>query len=455
MIALLRNRRGSVSPLLALMLIPLIGAMSIGAEASSWFLIKRAAQTAADAAVLAAASNGCDPSAACYTDYKTPSFSDEAKAVAARYNFPNGSYNTTVTAADNQTCPSPSTATNCYQVTITKLVPISLVNIVGYKGNGGSISGAPAEKIVVTAMASYATPLDPCMLATANTQPAHGNNSSFQLNGSANFDAGGCVLYSNGSATCNGHNGGFGDTITVSTTDKNCGTKQITGAGTFTDPFTSQLKNNPLKNCTAISSPSADGTTLNWSTAQCVTITGNFTIPAGSAGTKATTNTPGTVLVINNGNLVLNGNFTVANSGLTIVFTGTAGGAPGFITGNGTIDYGAPSSGAWSGFAIYQDPAMTSPTNQVYSGNSPTFDITGLVYAPYTNLTFQGAINHETKSSVIAGGGYACLSVVASNFTTSGTGSIFANPTSQCDRAGVSGLIPSPDSVLVRQALVQ
>ena len=148
------------------------------------------------------------------------------------------------------------------------------------------------------------------------------------------------------------------------------------------------------------------------------------------------------------GDLAVNGTLTAApGQGMTIVFTGVSG-AAGFITGSGTIDFGAPTSGPWSGVALYQNPALTSASNVTYSGNSPTFNITGLIYAPYASMTFSGAINHQTK-------GYACLAFYVDSLLINGAGSIFNNPTRQCFEAGLSGLPSAPDVMAVRQALVQ
>jgi hypothetical protein len=49
------------------------------------------------------------------------------------------------------------------------------------------------------------------------------------------------------------------------------------------------------------------------------------------------------------------------------------------LTGNGTLDIAAPTSGAWSGIAVYQDPALTTNVNISYAGNNPTWNITGLI----------------------------------------------------------------------------
>jgi hypothetical protein len=112
----------------------------------------------------------------------------------------------------------------------------------------------------------------------------------------------------------------------------------------------------------------------------------------------------GAVLVIENGQLDTSG-FTLATtkgSGLTVVFSGNNSGsythAP---TGGGTLDITAPTSGAWKGVAIYQDPNLTSGVNISAAGNSPTWDITGLVYLPHSSVTFSGAVNKSSKRTTL------------------------------------------------------
>ena len=76
------ERRGSVSPMLTLMIIPLVGMLGMATEASSWFFAQRSMQAAADAAVMAAATNGCDGNQASCIDAKTPYYDVEARSVA-------------------------------------------------------------------------------------------------------------------------------------------------------------------------------------------------------------------------------------------------------------------------------------------------------------------------------------------------------------------------------------
>src|SRR6185436_1044874 len=109
-----------------------------------------------------------------------------------------------------------------------------------------------------------------------------------------------------------------------------------------------------------------------------VQLTGDVTIDAPSTA----------VLVIENGQLDTNG-FTIRTadgSQLTIVFSGDNSGTYSHIpTGGGTMDIQAPKSGPWSGVAMYQDPSLTSGIDMSEAGNSPTWDITGLVYLPHAD----------------------------------------------------------------------
>ena len=146
--------------------------------------------------------------------------------------------------------------------------------------------------------------------------------------------------------------------------------------------------------------------------------------------------------MIENGQLDTNGFSltTSSGSGLTIIFSGTTSGsyihAP---TGGGTLDIAAPTSGPWSGVAIYQDPALTSGVDISAAGNSPTWDITGLVYLPHSSVTFSGAVNKSSN-------GHSCFVLISDNITINGTGSILAN--GGCFTAGL--VMPESRGPLVR-----
>src|SRR5258705_9396150 len=52
------DQRGTVSVIMGFLIIPLVGALGIGFEVSNWYMNGRGMQNAADAAALAAATNG-------------------------------------------------------------------------------------------------------------------------------------------------------------------------------------------------------------------------------------------------------------------------------------------------------------------------------------------------------------------------------------------------------------
>src|SRR5262249_30035319 len=122
------DQRGVAVLLVALALPALIGMMGLAAETSYWYMHQRAMQNAADAAAIAAATAGAGNGSS--------SYQPEAKAVAARFGFTDGSGNITVTALN------PSTATNCtsgcYTVKVQDKVPLFVSKVVHYGGTNNS-----------------------------------------------------------------------------------------------------------------------------------------------------------------------------------------------------------------------------------------------------------------------------------------------------------------------------
>jgi hypothetical protein len=145
-----------------------------------------------------------------------------------------------------------------------------------------------------------------------------------------------------------------------------------------------------------------------------------------------TTPAAGTVLVIRNGQLDTNGYTirTASGSAVTIVFSGdNSSGYTHAPTGGGTIDIAAPTTGSWSGVALYQDPNLTSGVDISEAGNKPTWNITGLVYLPHSSVIFSGAVNKSSN-------GQSCFVMVVDNVTINGTGSILSQQ--GCAQAGLT-----------------
>ena len=430
--AALRDERGNIAILSALALPVLFGALGLGFETANWRQTEQLAQHAADSAAVAAASNA------------SPSYAAEAKAIAAQYGFQDGVNGVTVTATNAAACPTGGA--NCYSVTITKPVPLVLSPIVGYQGDVVMSGGAAGKALAATSVSVQSkSPRTYCVLALASS----GAQQGIRTNGAPFANLNGCDVMSNSDAVCNGHdlNAAHGDAHGASS---GCGASQDSDLDVVDDPYLSLAANIPANPChTYPQKP-----TKRWDPA----------LPAGNklsgpvylSGTtvfcgdvqltddvSVTTGAPGAVIVIENGQLDSNGHTfrTLSGSGVTVIFSGTEGHcatsythAP---TGGGTFDIAAPTSGTWSGVALYQDPRLTSGVDISAAGNSPTWDISGLVYTPHASVTFSGAVNKASN-------GLGCFALVADNVTINGTGSILSE--GQCDAAGLTmptGQVPS------------
>lgn len=435
----LRREDGNIGPLGALMIIPLVGALSLAIEGGNWYLTQRSMQHAADSAALAAATNGD-------VGYLT-----EAQSVGARYGYANGALNTTVDATDAAPCPAPSTETNCYRVTISRPVPLYMMGIVGFSGDT-VIGDRRAQTVVAQAVARpRGRGENYCLIGLSSSGEA------IRINGGPNVDLAGCDMFSNSNLRCNGANSDtgvyYGDAVGAST----CGQEQRGGQEPLADPFSHLSANPPIPDNPCTTYPQgAAGPTLSTSTswASAVKMCGDTRLTTDVNVTAANS-----ILVVYNGHLDLNGHRlqTSGSGSLTVIFSGvsTTGGSttyshfPVNSTGTGALDIAAPNTGALSGVALLQDGRLTGNKNKldmVYKGNDPTLLIQGLIYMPNGNFQINGAINLKTD-------GLSCIGIVAKTILVSGTGSIFDNPTEECREAGL--VTPTVPGTSNRLRLVQ
>lgn len=282
--------------------------------------------------------------------------------------------------------------------------------------------------------------------------------------------------YVNSTATCNGSNllATYGIAVGTNGGGAGCGNKQISNyptpdtnpgcptSATCATGYNQYLANSGIS-ATALGKCSGSYPQYAKKTGYPTTISNLSQLQSFSSGgttyyvacgdtqlSSNITSPPGnTVIVVENGNLdsgssTLSTN-SAAGSGLTVVFSGTAdtksvtyGHAP---TGNGTFDIDAPTTGNWSGVAFYQDPSLTGTgVNVSYAGNSPTWNITGLVYMPNSSMTISGAVNKSAH-------GADCMVTIAASVLINGTGSIYSQTPdgSGCKQAGLNqptALIP-------------
>lgn len=410
---LVRNENGAIAPMTALMMIPIVGAISYAVELGSWQYMQRSAQNAADSAALAAAIVNSDTGT---------TSEQEALSAARKFNFINGVNGVTVTSAVT-TCPAEVTAgSTCHEAIISTSMPISFAGILGLSGSQ-EIS-ARAVAVAAGGGAGGALTNDVCVWTLSN----------LQTNGTPDANLSGCSALSNGNMTCTG-NGLHADYAvaggTVSGTCSEGSENNVSGSTDLpTDPYASLASNIPANSCSSYSQNSMSGSGTG-----VIKYCGDVKLTS-----DVTLTGTGTQLVIYNGRLDLNRHTlkTAAGASATVIFTGTNGGTyqhypvdNGIGSGSGVIEIEAPTNDGnpWKGIAVYQDPAITTGVDFTYSGNKPAWKITGVIYLPKATVTFSGIVDK-------ADDGAQCQILVAYNATLNGTGKIIGD-VSGCADAGI------------------
>jgi Flp pilus assembly protein TadG len=437
LVSLHTDRRGTVAVMMGLLFPVLLGGLGLGFEISNWYLRTRAMQNAADAAVMAAASNS------------ESNYNVEAAAVAAHYGFVNGTDNVTVAASNNATCPAGANINPpCYSVTISSIVPLFLSQFVGYSGDT-TLNGAPEKTLTSAAIAVQTTIQQPlCLLSLSQS------GQGIRANGAPNSNFTGCSVMSDSASTCNGSNLQANYGLAHDSND-GCGTKQKSNIPIVSDPYSALAINIPANTCglgtTAYpQEPSKKidpplPASQRWSGSKSfsgdVQMCGDVQL-TGDVVITTPDNLTGAVLVIENGQLDLNGHTlsTANGSAVTIVFSGTAGNYTHAPTDNstgqgGVLNIQAPSSPSapFPGVAIYQDPGLKSGVDITYKGNNPAWDITGAVYLPNSNVQISGDVNKSSN-------GADCFVMVTNTILINGTSNIYQQSPNGagCKQAGLN-----------------
>lgn len=452
LLGLRTDQRGGVAIIMGLLFPVLLAGLGFGFEISNWYLRSRAMQNAADAAVMAAASNGED------------NFNVEAAAVAAHYGFVDGTSNVSVAASNNAPCPEGADVTSsCYSVTISSMVPLYLSQLVGYVGDLTS-NGVRQKLLTSAAIAVQTTIQQPlCLLALSR------NGTALRTNGAPNSNFNGCSVMSDSKATCNGSDLKANYGLAAGSND-GCGVKKKSNIPVVDDPYAKMAINIPANNCgtganaypqepTKHSDPPLPATNT-WSGSQSISgvkqMCGDVQL-TGDAVISTPDNLIGAVIVIYNGQLDLNGKTlsTANGSAVTIVFSGTSNSTnyahvpSDNSTGHGgVLNIQAPSSpqALFPGIAIYQDPNISNGVDITYKGNNPAWDITGGVYLPNSNVTMNGDVNKSSN-------GADCFVMVANTVLINGTSNIYQQSpyAAGCKLAGLNvptATIPSRSQLL-------
>jgi hypothetical protein len=431
------DERGGIAVMMGLMFPVLLAGLGLGFEISNWYLKTRSMQNAADAAAIAAASNGED------------NYNIEAAAVAAHYGFVDGTDNVTITASNNETCPAGDGITPpCYSVAISGMVPLFFSQFVGYTGDT-TVNGAREKRLSGAAVAVQTTKKQPLCLLTLSQ-----SGQGIRTNGAPNSNFDGCSVMSDSASTCNGSN--LNATYGLAAgTNSGCGNKEKSGIPIVPDPYAALAINIPANTCGAGTAaypqepqkkndpplPSTNTWSGSKSFSGTVQMCGDVQL-TDDVVVSTPDNSVGAAIVIQNGQLDLNGHTlsTANGSALTVVFSGTAGNYTHALTDNstgqgGVINIQAPNSPSalFPGIAIYQDPSLKSGVDVTYKGNNPAWEITGAVYLPNSNVQMSGDVNKSSN-------GAACFVMITNTVLINGTSNIYhQSPNGEgCKQAGLN-----------------
>ncbi|WP_162925206.1 pilus assembly protein TadG-related protein [Aurantiacibacter odishensis] len=428
-----RDSHAAVSPLTALLLIPLLGTVGLVVDVGYWYYKQRDMQNAADSAAIAAAQT---PDEDVGFDGTNDDFIKAARGTALRYGYQHDEGSVSVDAT-RVPCPADPTRT-CTRVSIGYDSPLFFSPIVGFFGDGadGNSQGIAAVAIAGDGVADGG--LEFCLLSLDTTSGVNGISGD----GVPKADLNGCDIFSNNDMNCNGHNMGAGTGVAVGS-NSSCGEEWVSGAEPFEDPYTHYASNIPANPCSSypVSNNKMDNLPASNKLPGAI-VGGGVVQMCGDVLLTGETTLANTTLVIYNGRLISNGNnFTANNS--TVVFAGDNNASyHHYLTdkvGNSNVPDSAftissPTSGNWSGVAVYTDPSLTVNVDMEQSGESPAFNLSGLLYTPNSDSLISGIINK-------AGTGYNCFVWVSNTIELNGTAQIFANPASQCDQQGLD--VPS------------
>src|SRR5438552_9430294 len=205
---LYRDRRGAAAVLLAIALSGIVGFAGLGSEVASWYYTTRAMQGAVDSAASTAAAALASATSSGST-ITGDQLRNAARAVAATFNFTNGTASTTVTVNNPPAtttslpaCSSSFTGFNCYVEVIISQPQTPLLT-------GVFLSSGPTISTRAVALAK----LDATDTGCVVTLNRHASR-ALQNTGSGALTFTACALYDNSDASDALYQGGSGSITT-------------------------------------------------------------------------------------------------------------------------------------------------------------------------------------------------------------------------------------------------
>lgn len=408
-----RDRKGGVAVLTAVTLTTLMGFAGLGTEATLWYVAKRNMQGATDAAAYSAA-------IAESAGQASGAFTAAADAVAKQYGFTNGTGGVVVTVNNPPASGSYTGNASAIEVIVAQPQPLLFASL--FMGSSPTVSAR-----AVAAPSSGSGGTANCIIALDK-----GNVTDLTDSGSAQLNLNSCslgidsssssALNLSGSATINAQSVSIVGNYTTSGSAKLNTTNGVTtGAAPVPDPYAN------------LSIPTYSGcnsTNTTVTTSKSYSVSGSVYVFCGGlriSGSGNVTLNPG-VYIINGGGLSVSGTATLSGSGVTIILTSSTGSSYGTvsISGGASVTLSAPTSGATSGIAFFQDRNAPSSGSNSFSGGS-TQSITGVLYFPSQSVTFSGNSGNSAAK---------CTQLVGYQLTFSGSSTFNAN----CNGTGVTGM---------------
>jgi len=426
--ALIRDRRGVIVVMFALMLPILIGFIGLGVEVGLWYKERRDLQAAADAGALAGAYE--------LAEDRASNVGTVAQREAENNGWTSGAGTITIRSSPFNglfpAAPSAYTAdASAVQVLLTRQVSLLFAGYFLGSGNsitintkavGKSVAGATTACVLalgsglapgnsaISAVGGASISMSGCTVATNST-----NSSAISISGGATLTAD-CV-YSSGGVS--------GTPVTTACS----GAKENQPA--VSDPYADI----PVPTFSACSNP-ADKYSLTGSSSDTISAGVYCSISSSSSGTL--TLNPGTYY-LDGGDFKISGSGNVSGTGgVTIVLGDSSGGGNCgnvSITGGGEIDMTAPTSGTYAGILFFRHSSCSSTGAAMsFTGNSGS-TVVGAIYSPSKALDVSGGTS-------IAG---SCLQLIANTISFSGSGTIG----SSCSGVGVKDILAGGKGVLV------
>jgi Putative Flp pilus-assembly TadE/G-like len=416
---LLRCRRGSAAFATVVALVPLIGAVALGAEAGSWYVTKQHAQNAADSAAMSGAltiaiQNAANPaiSDSQTYDYRGKQFAAQtAFCNAGNTSYPGSQCASTLPTGTSQTVQidrgtyaSPTWTTapggSSVRATVSQQQPAYLAAVLGLS----------TVNIGATAIAEIKNPKELCVLGLGPSSNA------LTIGGSSTITGNGCGLMSDNTVKYNSTPTFSGSGWAVNAVS---GCVASSGHCNIGVPYNYNMlpATNPLKVLDTESFNTRTGNTSPLTAITCpagVPVGTNkcYSVTPNSGGTGAYKNlsvstgdyvtfAAGTYFFYNATIKITGG--TVTGTGVTLVLLGDSS----VQISGGTVDLSAPASNTFSSAldgVLIDDQAPNKSNNAVTVNGGGTVKLGGAMYFPNVDVSWGGttASTNTTCAEVIA-----------------------------------------------------